>query len=227
MRTLDHMKPEAQERIARETMEIYAPLAGRLGMQRIKSELEDLAFRYLDPENFRILSGKLHKTQKERDHYIETVSRTITSRLAEQGFACEASGRAKHVLSIHRKMKEQQCEFEQVFDTVAFRICVESVADCYAALGVMHSKWTPIPGRFKDYIALPKPNHVPIAAHHGDRPGTAADRDSNPHPRDAPRRRTRHCGALEVQGARVWRRGSEGRRALRLAARAGRIFSAT
>ena len=158
MRTLDHMKPDAQERIARETMEIYAPLAGRLGMQRIKSELEDLAFRFLDPENFRVLSGKLSKTQKERDHYIETVCRTITSRLAEQGFAAEASGRAKHVLSIHRKMKEQQCEFEQVFDTVAFRICVESVADCYASLGVMHSRWTPIPGRFKDYIALPKPN---------------------------------------------------------------------
>jgi len=158
MRTLDHMKPEAQERISRETMEIYAPLAGRLGMQRIKSELEDLAFRYLDPESFRALSGKLSKTQKERDHYIETVCRTITARLAEQGFACEASGRAKHLLSIHRKMKEQQCEYEQVFDTVAFRICVESVADCYAALGAMHSRWTPIPGRFKDYIALPKPN---------------------------------------------------------------------
>jgi GTP pyrophosphokinase len=158
MRTLDHMKPEAQERISRETMEIYAPLAGRLGMQRIKSELEDLAFRYLDPESFKALSAKLSKTQKERDHYIETVCRTITARLAEQGFACEASGRAKHLLSIHRKMKEQQCEYEQVFDTVAFRICVESVADCYAALGAMHSRWTPIPGRFKDYIALPKPN---------------------------------------------------------------------
>jgi GTP pyrophosphokinase len=158
MRTLDHMKPEAQERIARETMEIYAPLAGRLGMQRIKSELEDLAFRYLDPESFKALSAKLQKTQKERDHYIETVCRTITARLAEQGFACEATGRAKHLLSIHRKMKEQQCEYEQVFDTVAFRICVESVADCYAALGAMHSRWTPIPGRFKDYIALPKPN---------------------------------------------------------------------
>ena len=158
MRTLDHMKPEAQERIARETMEIYAPLAGRLGMQRIKSELEDLAFRFLDPESFKTLSAKLSKTQKERDHYIETVCRTITARLAEQGFACEASGRAKHVLSIHRKMKEQQCEYEQVYDTVAFRINVESVADCYAALGAMHSRWTPIPGRFKDYIALPKPN---------------------------------------------------------------------
>jgi len=158
MRTLDHMKPEAQERIARETMEIYAPLAGRLGMQRIKSELEDLSFRYLDPEGFKALSAKLQKSNKEREHYLESVCRTITARLAEQGFASEVSGRAKHALSIHRKMKEQQCEYEQVYDTIAFRICVESVADCYAALGAMHSRWTPIPGRFKDYIALPKPN---------------------------------------------------------------------
>jgi guanosine-3',5'-bis(diphosphate) 3'-pyrophosphohydrolase len=158
MRTLDHMKPEAQERIARETMEIYAPLAGRLGIQRIKSELEDLSFRYLDADAYKALSAKLHKTKKERDHYIESVCRTITARLAEQGFASDVTGRAKHLFSIHRKMKEQQCEFEQVYDTIAFRICVESVADCYAALGAMHSRWVPIPGRFKDYIALPKPN---------------------------------------------------------------------
>ena len=158
MRTLDHMKPEAQERIARETIEIYAPLAARLGMQRVKSELEDLSFRHLDPDAFRELSGKLSKTRKERDRYIESVCRTMTSRLAEQGFAAEVTGRAKHMYSIHRKMKEQQCDFEQVFDILAFRICVESVADCYAALGAMHSRWTPIPGRFKDYVALPKPN---------------------------------------------------------------------
>jgi GTP pyrophosphokinase len=158
MRTLEHMKPDAQERIARETREIYAPLAGRLGMQRIKSELEDLTFRHLEPEAFRELTGKLAKTQKEREHYIESVCRTITARLAEQGFAAQTSGRAKHLYSIHRKMKEQQCDFEQVYDIIAFRICVESVADCYAALGAMHSRWTPIPGRFKDYVALPKPN---------------------------------------------------------------------
>jgi GTP pyrophosphokinase len=158
MRTLDHMKSEAQERIARETMEIYAPLAGRLGMHRIKSELEDLSLRYLEPEAYKALSTKLAKSQKEREHYIESVCRTMTARLAEQGFAAEVTGRAKHALSIYRKMKEQQCEFEQVFDIIAFRINVESVADCYAALGAMHSRWTPIPGRFKDYIALPKPN---------------------------------------------------------------------
>jgi GTP pyrophosphokinase len=158
MRTLEHMKPDAQERIARETIDIYAPLAARLGMQRIKSELEDLSFRHLEPEAFRELSTKLSKTRKERDRYIESVCRTITSRLAEQGYAADVTGRAKHMYSVHRKMKEQQCEFEQVFDTLAFRIGVESVADCYAALGAMHSRWVPIPGRFKDYIALPKPN---------------------------------------------------------------------
>jgi len=158
MRTLDHMKPEAQERIARETLEIYAPLAARLGMQRVKSELEDLSFRHLEPDAYRELGAKLSKSRKERDRYIESVCRTMTSRLAEQGFAAEVTGRAKHMYSIHRKMKEQQCEFEQVFDILAFRICVESVADCYAALGAMHSRWTPIPGRFKDYVALPKPN---------------------------------------------------------------------
>ncbi|MFZ5893786.1 MAG: RelA/SpoT family protein [Myxococcota bacterium] len=158
MRTLDHMKPDAQERIARETMDIYAPLAARLGMQRIKSELEDLSFRHLDPDAFKELAQKLARTKKDRDRYIESVCRTITSRLAEQGYAAEVTGRAKHLYSVYRKMKEQQCDFEQVFDILAFRIGVESVADCYAALGAMHSRWTPIPGRFKDYIALPKPN---------------------------------------------------------------------
>src|SRR5687768_6181194 len=112
MRTLDHMSPEAQERIARETIEIYAPLAGRLGMQRIRGELEDLSFRYLEPEAFQELSQKLHKTKKDRERYIESVCRTIMARLAEQGYAAEVTGRAKHLYSIFRKMKEQGSEFE-------------------------------------------------------------------------------------------------------------------
>jgi len=158
MRTLEHMKPDAQERIARETMEIYAPLANRLGIHRIKSELEDLSFRYLEPELYRDIKSKLSKSQKERDKYIQEVNRTLLARLAEHGFASEVTGRAKNIYSIYRKMKQNQCEFEQVFDIIAFRICVESVSDCYAALGAVHSRWTPIPGRFKDYVALPKPN---------------------------------------------------------------------
>ncbi|HEX9620811.1 MAG TPA: bifunctional (p)ppGpp synthetase/guanosine-3',5'-bis(diphosphate) 3'-pyrophosphohydrolase [Polyangiaceae bacterium] len=158
MRTLEHMSPDSQERIARETMEIYAPLASRLGMHRIKSELEDLSFKYLEHDAYRALLGKLNKTKRDRDKYIESVSKTMTARMAEQGFAAQVDGRAKHLYSIWRKMKYQQCEFEQVYDIIAFRVIVESSADCYAALGVIHSRWTPVPGRFKDYVALPKPN---------------------------------------------------------------------
>ncbi len=158
MRTLQHMKPEAQERIARETMEIYAPLANRLGIQAFKSELEDLSFKYLEPDAYQEISQAVQKTQKERDRYIESVCKTLRARLGEQGFAGEVHGRAKHIASIWRKMKVQQTTIDQIHDLIAFRVLVESVSDCYATLGVIHSKWTPVPGRLKDYIALPKPN---------------------------------------------------------------------
>jgi GTP diphosphokinase / guanosine-3',5'-bis(diphosphate) 3'-diphosphatase len=158
MRTLDCMSAESQERIARETMDIYAPLANRLGIARFKAELEDLSFKYLDPQMYKDLHGKISKSKKERDRYIADVSKTLSGRLAEQGFPADVYGRAKHLYSIYRKMKTQDCEYEQVYDVIAFRVVVESVADCYAALGVIHSRWTPIPGRFKDYVALPKPN---------------------------------------------------------------------
>jgi GTP pyrophosphokinase len=158
MRTLEHMKPEAQERIARETLEIYAPLANRLGIQSFKSELEDLAFKYLEPEAYAEVRDGIQKTKKERDRYIQEVSKTLSSRLAEQGFAADVTGRAKHLYSIWRKMKANDSTIDQIHDIIAFRVLVESVSDCYAALGVIHSKWTPVPGRFKDYIALPKPN---------------------------------------------------------------------
>ncbi len=158
MRTLQHMKPEAQERIARETMEIYAPLANRLGMQAFKSELEDLSFRYLEPQAYEDLSSQVATTKRERDRYITDVCKTLSSRLAEQGFAADVTGRAKHLYSIWRKMKAQDCGLDQIHDAIAFRVLVESVSDCYAVLGVIHSKWVPVPGRFKDYVALPKPN---------------------------------------------------------------------
>jgi guanosine-3',5'-bis(diphosphate) 3'-pyrophosphohydrolase len=158
MRTLEHMKPEAQERIARETLEIYAPLANRLGIQAFKSELEDLSFRWLEPDSYVEVENAVAKTKKERDKYITDTSKTLSSKLAEQGFAAEVSGRAKHLYSVWRKMKANECSIEQIHDIIAFRVSVESVSDCYAALGVIHSKWTPVPGRFKDYIALPKPN---------------------------------------------------------------------
>ncbi|MGZ3421741.1 MAG: RelA/SpoT family protein [Polyangiales bacterium] len=158
MRTMDAMKQEAQERISRETMEIYAPLANRLGISWMKSELEDLAFKYLEPDAYNSLAQKIAKTKKEQDAYIAEVVKAIELRLAEHGFAVDVAGRSKHYYSIYRKMKSQQCDYEQVYDVLAFRVLTESVADCYAALGVIHSKWTPVPGRFKDYIALPKPN---------------------------------------------------------------------
>ncbi|WP_394847932.1 bifunctional (p)ppGpp synthetase/guanosine-3',5'-bis(diphosphate) 3'-pyrophosphohydrolase [Pendulispora brunnea] len=158
MRTLEFMKPDAQERIARETLDIYAPLANRLGMQSFKSELEDLSFKYLEPEVYAELASTISRTKRERDKYIADVSKTLLARLAEQGFACDVSGRAKHLYSVWRKMKAQDCTIDQIHDLIAFRVLVESVSDCYAALGVVHSKWTPVPGRFKDYIALPKPN---------------------------------------------------------------------
>jgi len=158
MRTLEHMKPDAQDRIARETMDIYAPLANRLGIARFKSELEDLSFRYLEPESYEDLIKKVATTKREQDRYIEDVCRTLSAKLAEQGFAADVKGRSKHLYSIWRKMQAQACDYDQVYDVIAFRVLVESVADCYAALGVIHSQWTPVPGRFKDYVALPKPN---------------------------------------------------------------------
>jgi GTP pyrophosphokinase len=158
MRTLEHMPKEAQERISRETLDIYSPLANRLGIQAFKSELEDLSFRYLEPEAFTHLMSQMHQSKRERDRYIADVCRTLSSRLADQGFAAEVYGRAKHVYSVYRKMKSMEAGMEGIYDLIGFRVVVESVSDCYATLGVIHSRWTPVPGRFKDYIALPKPN---------------------------------------------------------------------
>jgi GTP diphosphokinase / guanosine-3',5'-bis(diphosphate) 3'-diphosphatase len=158
MRTLEHMKREAQERIARETIEIYAPLANRLGIASFKTELEDLSFKYLESKSYDDLAAAIAKTQKERERYIFDVNHLIGQRLAEQGFAADVSGRAKHLYSVWRKMQSHDCTLEQIHDLIAFRVIVESVSDCYACLGVVHSMWTPVPGRFKDYIALPKPN---------------------------------------------------------------------
>ena len=158
MRTLEHMKPESQERIARETMEIYAPLANRLGMQSFKIELEDASFKFLEPEAYQTVAAAIAKKRSEREAYVEDVVRQLSARLAEDGFRVDISGRAKHLYSVWRKMKDKGLSVDEIYDIIAFRVLVPSVGDCYAALGIVHSKWTPIPGRFKDYIALPKPN---------------------------------------------------------------------
>ncbi len=158
MRTLEHMAPEKQERIARETMEIYAPLANRLGIMWVKCELEDLSFKYLYPGEFEQLRLQIDRTEKERKKYIEDVERQITKEMAEGGVPSLVRGRAKHLWSIHQKMKKSGRDLDQIYDAIGFRVVTDSLQQCYQALGVAHSKWTPIPGRFKDYIALPKPN---------------------------------------------------------------------
>ena len=158
MRTLDHMSEEKQRRIAQETLDIYAPLANRLGISWVKTELEDLSFRYVKPQDFLTLQDKLGKRKKEREKYIEDVSTLITTKLAERGLKGDVSGRFKHVYSIYKKMKSQGIEFEQIHDIIAFRIITNSMPACYEALGLVHQLWKPVPGRFKDFIAIPKPN---------------------------------------------------------------------
>jgi GTP pyrophosphokinase len=158
MRTLEHMSPEKQERIARETMDIYAPLANRLGIQWVKSELEDLSFRYLNPSAWQELADKVAARGEELERFIAEVVATITVKLAEGGIEAEVYGRVKHLYSIWRKMLKQSIDFEQVHDVIAFRVLVNDVAQCYESLGTIHSLWKPVPGRFKDYIAIPKPN---------------------------------------------------------------------
>ncbi|KFA91420.1 RelA/SpoT family protein [Archangium violaceum] len=158
MRTLDHMAEEKQRRIAQETLDIYAPLANRLGISWIKTELEDLSFRYVKPQDFLALQDKLNKRKKEREKYIEDVSDLIQGKLEERGLKGDVSGRFKHVYSIYKKMKSQGIEFEQIHDIIAFRILMPAVPSCYEALGLVHQLWKPVPGRFKDFIAIPKPN---------------------------------------------------------------------
>ncbi len=158
MLTLEFVAREKRGRISRETMEIYVPLAHRLGMQWIKSALEDLSFRYLNSEAYYNLVLKLSHGRKERDNYIHEVIQVLRDMLAEHNIQAEISGRVKSINSIHRKMLAQNLEFEEVMDIIAFRIILSSVAECYEVLGLIHSLWKPIPGRFKDYIALPKAN---------------------------------------------------------------------
>jgi len=158
MRTLDHMKPESQERIARETLDIYAPLANRLGIQWIKSELEDLSFKYLRPQDWAELSVKVAEEAREKEKFVGEVVEIINEKLGESQVPAEVSGRVKHVYSIWRKMRQLDVDFDQIQDVIGFRVIVDTVAQCYESLGIIHALWKPIPGRFKDYIAIPKPN---------------------------------------------------------------------
>jgi len=158
MRTLGSMPPETQMRKARETMEIYAPLAARLGIYWIRTELEDLSFRYLDPERYRFVKEKLEESIRRSEEYVNNVLRIIRERLEQYHIEAIAKGRNKEIYSIHHKMVSQNLEFEQIHDLTAFRVVLNSVSECYAVLGLIHSLWRPVPGRFKDYIAMPKGN---------------------------------------------------------------------
>ena len=174
MRTLGYMKPESQKRVAKETLDIFAPLAGRLGMGHLKAELEDLAFYYLEPEIYQQIQDGLARKRGEREQYIKEITEIINTKLAEHNLAAEVKGRPKHLYGIYRKMQAQQISLEQVFDLIAFRIILKTLPECYETLGLIHSLWRPVPGRFKDYIGMPKTNkyqslHTTVIGPYGER----------------------------------------------------------
>jgi len=174
MRTLQHLSPERQRDISQETLDIYAPIAHRLGVSWVKNELEDNALRYLRPEVYYQLKRNVAKKKVERTTYINEFSAVLAKKLAEADLDAEVSGRPKHFYSIYGKMQRENLLYDQIFDLVGFRVMVDSLTDCYAALGVVHANWKPVPGRFKDYIALPKNNmyqslHTTVIGPTGDR----------------------------------------------------------
>jgi guanosine-3',5'-bis(diphosphate) 3'-pyrophosphohydrolase len=158
MRTLRYLAPERQERIARETLEIYAPIAHRLGMGRIRGELEDLAFSYLEPAAYLELQRKVEAKRKVYERFLEDVQNIIRKKLVETSIPAEVEGRIKRLYSVHGKIQRQQRTLDQIYDLLAVRVITDTVKNCYAALGVVHQLWPPVPGRFKDYIAMPRPN---------------------------------------------------------------------
>ncbi len=158
MRTLEHLRPDKRKRIALETREIYAPLAHRLGMARIRWELEDLAFKHLEPDEYRKLANKIADRRDQRETHIEALRAPLEEELRKAGIPCEVYGRPKHLWSIHRKITQRGTPYDEIYDLMAIRVITDSVSSCYHALGVIHNKWTPLQERFHDYIATPKSN---------------------------------------------------------------------
>lgn len=174
MRTLEYQSPEKQMEIAHETLDIYAPLAQRLGIDWMKSELEDLAFKYLHPDLYEDIQRKIAKKEKERTRYIDDVNRILMKKFYENHIDGEVTGRIKQIYSLYLKMTDQNINFDQVYDITAFRVIVNTVKECYDVLGIIHSLWKPIPGKFKDYIGLPKENmyqslHTSVIGPYGER----------------------------------------------------------
>lgn len=174
MRTLQFQTEKKQVKIAQETLDIYAPLASRLGIHWIKMELEDIAFLYLFPQQYRDISNHVAKRKEERTEYINSVKKVIEQKMEEAGLPCEVQGRHKHLYGIYQKMMTQRVDFEEVYDILAFRIILDTTPQCYQAIGVIHSLWKPIPKRFKDFIGIPKPNmyqslHTTVVGPFGER----------------------------------------------------------
>src|SRR5580693_6749069 len=173
MRTLHHLSEERRIKIAQETRDIYTPIANRLRMSKVKNELEELSFRYLEPQTYEALRAKVDAKRRATEGLIETLKTTIAAKLSEaQVPVIEIDGRIKRLYSISEKLKRQKIELEQVYDFIALRIVTESVKDCYGVLGIIHQTWSPVPGRIKDFIAMPRPNgyqslHTSVISEHG------------------------------------------------------------
>jgi GTP pyrophosphokinase len=172
MRTLEHLPPERQEKIARETLEIYAPIAHRLGMGKIRGELEDLGFRYVDPIGYQQVHDVVEARRKAGESFLARVESVFRDKLKEAGITATVESRIKRVSSIHKKLQRQHIAVEQVYDLYAMRVITQSVQDCYAVLGIIHNLWRPVPGRIKDFIAMPRPNfyqslHTSVIAEEG------------------------------------------------------------
>src|SRR5437660_4835996 len=173
MRTLNHLPEDRRVKIAQETGDIYAPIANRLGMSKVKNELEELSFRYLEPQTYEALRGRVEAKRRATEGLIEELKQTITAKLKDaQVPVSEIDGRIKRLWSIHQKLRRQNNELEQVYDFVALRLVTASVRDCYAALGIIHQTWSPVPGRIKDFISMPRPNgyqslHTSVISEHG------------------------------------------------------------
>src|SRR5438128_1189686 len=173
MRTLNHLPEDRRVMVAQETRDIYAPIANRLGMSKVKNELEELSFRYLEPQSYEALRARVDAKRRATEGLIEEFKTTIAAKLTEsQVPVLELDGRIKRLWSIHKKLHRQKIELEQVYDFIALRLITDSVKDCYAALGIIHQTWSPVPGRIKDFIAMPRPNgyqslHTSVISEHG------------------------------------------------------------
>ena len=203
MRTMEYQSPKKQREKALETMEIYAPIAHRLGMQRIKWELEDLSLKYLDPIGYKEIDDELQAQAQAHAAFMDSIQEQITARLEKEGIRGTVYGRVKHVYSIYRKMFAQNKNMEEIFDLYAFRVIVDDIPDCYNVLGHIHDMYKLVPGRFKDYISTPKPNmyqslHTTVIG-----PGGHPLRGADPHLGYAPHGRVRRGGPLEVQAGPV------------------------